>query len=491
MEVATDDQINDHAKQLVALMKQVGFDGLSFDLEINNLSVQKHAEGIKKLFQALSSQMEGILSFAGYPFQQDGKAAPGMAFCNALPYSLAKLGKNVIARPQAYRNHETMDQLKTRVAGTIKCALEDVGIPPEQFQIGMDYTGDSSFDAVRGNDMSTVASWCKEKKIGLVLWRLEGPGSPTADNYDAWNKALNDGKPSAPGKLATASGVAPSDSSSSTTQKSSPPQKAGETKPAGPQPDSPDAWFGIDYGSVDGNKPDFAKAKSEGKLHFSIVRGWCWQGDPHWKRDWSILKDNGIVRGTYLFLVFPKGGQKPPSPEKQTKAFLDYVGSMEKTDFPPTVDVEFPGKGRSETGMSAAECLDGVRQSWKVIKDALGVAPMIYTSKRVWHEDLSDLAAPDLIESPLWLTPYVVKEHMPPILDPEKFKGGKYDPKVPPPWGDGDNWWIHQYQGDSRGMPGFFQVDMNRFHGMVKGATGERVKWVQRRLGIDQSGTFD
>jgi len=69
--------------------------------------------------------------------------------------------------------------------------------------------------------------------------------------------------------------------------------------------------------------------------------------------------------------------------------------------------------------------------------------------------------------------------------------GGKYDPKVPPPWGDAANWWIHQYQGDSRGMPGFFQVDMNRFHGMVKGATGERVNWVQRRLGIDQSGSFD
>jgi hypothetical protein len=78
---------------------------------------------------------------------------------------------------------------------------------------------------------------------------------------------------------------------------------------------------------------------------------------------------------------------------------------------------------------------------------------------------------------------------MPPILDPGRFAGGKYDPKVPPPWGDAAK--IHQYQGDSRGMPGFFQVDMNRFHGMVKGATGERVKWVQRRLGIDQSGSFD
>ncbi len=32
---------------------------------------------------------------------------------------------------------------------------------------------------------------------------------------------------------------------------------------------------------------------------------------------------------------------------------------------------------------------------------------------------------------------------------------------------------------------------MNRFNTMLKGATGDRVKWVQRRLGIAQNGRFD
>jgi murein L,D-transpeptidase YcbB/YkuD len=32
---------------------------------------------------------------------------------------------------------------------------------------------------------------------------------------------------------------------------------------------------------------------------------------------------------------------------------------------------------------------------------------------------------------------------------------------------------------------------MNRFNTMVGGDAGERVKWVQRRLGIAQSGKFD
>ena len=32
---------------------------------------------------------------------------------------------------------------------------------------------------------------------------------------------------------------------------------------------------------------------------------------------------------------------------------------------------------------------------------------------------------------------------------------------------------------------------MNRFKTMARGATGDRIRWVQRRLGIPQSGAFD
>ena len=58
-------------------------------------------------------------------------------------------------------------------------------------------------------------------------------------------------------------------------------------------------------------------------------------------------------------------------------------------------------------------------------------------------------------------------------------------PPVPPPWGDATNWWIHQYQGDAVRLPGFptGNVDMNRFNTMTRGATGDRVRWVQRRSG--------
>jgi hypothetical protein len=41
-----------------------------------------------------------------------------------------------------------------------------------------------------------------------------------------------------------------------------------------------------------------------------------------------------------------------------------------------------------------------------VFKSYYKVAPMIYTSERVWREELSNLPAPDLTESPLWLKHY-------------------------------------------------------------------------------------
>jgi peptidoglycan hydrolase-like protein with peptidoglycan-binding domain len=139
--------------------------------------------------------------------------------------------------------------------------------------------------------------------------------------------------------------------------------------------------------------------------------------------------------------------------------------------------------------MKVQKCLEQVRSAWKVLKNYYKVAPMIYTSERVWREELSNPKTPDLTESPLWLKHYPFKKG-PARRDAAVTRS---DPPVPVPWGDPTNWWIHQYQGDAIGLPGFApgNVDMNRFNAMDKGATGHRVKWVQRRLGIAEGGTFD
>src|SRR4029077_1871997 len=80
----------------------------------------------------------------------------------------------------------------------------------------------------------------------------------------------------------------------------------------------------------------------------------------------------------------------------------------------------------------------------------------------------------------------------PAIRDPALFATGKYEPPLPPPWNDAGNWWIHQYQGNATKFPGFSGLcDMNRFNVAFKGASGARVGWVQRRLGIAETDKFD
>ena len=263
---------------------------------------------------------------------------------------------------------------------------------------------------------------------------------------------------------------------------------------------SPLMFFGLDTASADGNmNPDWVKARDEGPISFAIIRSnWGTAPDSSFPREWPKIKAAGLVRGAYLFLRFPNSKADsrygpPARPAAQAQAFIRTVGKLERGDLPPALDVEFPGNGRVETGMRPEQLLEGVRAAWTVLRDNYGVAPMIYTSARVWREDLNNLPAPDLVQSPLWLTPYPFGERGPAVRNPKAFvRGGRYfPPPVPRPWGDNTNWWIHQYQGDAQGFPGFRQVDMNLFNPMVEGATGERVKWVQRRLGIAQGGVFD
>ena len=252
--------------------------------------------------------------------------------------------------------------------------------------------------------------------------------------------------------------------------------------------------FGVDTASVAGNRnPDWVKAKAIGPIGFAIIRSnFGTTRDTTFARDWPRLKQAGLVRGAYFFLRFPRGNKPAPAPQAQAAAAIATIGDLEDGDLPPTVDVEFPGKGRAETGLTARECLDRVRAAWTALKRHYGVAPLVYTSARVWRDDLGNAPAGELTESPLWLARYFFKPG-PAVRDAAALTGGKRNPPVPPPWGDADNWWIHQYQGDAVKLPGFptGNVDMNRFNAAFSGARGARVRWVQRRLGIAESGRFD
>jgi len=175
------------------------------------------------------------------------------------------------------------------------------------------------------------------------------------------------------------------------------------------------AFLGIDSASVAGNtNADWARARDEGGISFGVVRAaYGTTPDRAFKGDWQKMKDAGLLRGAYLFLRLPSGkGKGDVDPVKQARAFIQTVGRLEPGDLPPTLDIEFPG-GRDRSRATAQQCLARARAAWNALADHYGVAPVIYTSARVWKEDLRNLPAPDLTESPLWLARYRLKAGLP------------------------------------------------------------------------------
>lgn len=242
--------------------------------------------------------------------------------------------------------------------------------------------------------------------------------------------------------------------------------------------------FGIDLASVDSpGQPDYAAAKAAG-LGFVILRtAYGSYLDPFYASQAPIVKASSLPFGGYLFLRFPFRGVAPASPEIQALAFCQALGV---TSLPPSIDLEFPGKGRMETGLTQAQALDWFKRAYDTIKAFFKISPIVYTSSRVWNEDLGNPKAVWMLESPLWLAQYAYPAKWAAKLDPNVFP-----PKIPYAQGDADNWWIHQYQGDSIHCPGFHtSTDLNRFNYLAKGAKSDRVSWVQKRLGIAQDRDF-
>lgn len=256
--------------------------------------------------------------------------------------------------------------------------------------------------------------------------------------------------------------------------------------------------IGTDHASVDANKPpDFEAAKRAmppgTSYGFAIVRAvYHTVPDQHFWRDWAPMKAAGLTRGAYLFLVYPsKSVLRPSQPTVQAKSFANVVGELEVGDLPPILDVEFPGGNT----MGVDSAIQWTLEAWTTLRGIYRTPPLIYSSARVWAEDLAGRNVPQFSDSPAWLAkpwPWAIrtKAQLAPtaLVEPTRTGHG-----VPAPWVDAKNWWIQQYQGDAIEFPGFTKtVDVNRFNVMRPGESGERVRWVQRRLGMtDVSGVYD
>lgn len=88
--------------------------------------------------------------------------------------------------------------------------------------------------------------------------------------------------------------------------------------------------------------------------------------DPKWKSNLKALRDRNIPVGAYHFF-------KPNiSAKKQAHHFLKHY-QPESNDLPPVIDVE-------EDGESAAELRENVKIWMKIVQEATGRRPIIYTN---------------------------------------------------------------------------------------------------------------
>ena len=243
------------------------------------------------------------------------------------------------------------------------------------------------------------------------------------------------------------------------------------------------ATIGIDIASVDSNgTPNWNAAQQQGHLRFVGLRAvYGVTADPWYGTYRTQLDAIGVPNFPYLIMT-----PNLDTPEAQANKALDVVGTLNNHYFPLALDVE-----GNRNGLSAAQWLDWVTRAYTVIKNALKVPPLLYTSWEYWvdPDGMNNLPAPQLADCTPWVKywPYPVDSQA--VYDPAVIDALP-SPPCPPPFG---NYWIvQQTQGDALHYPGFKStVDIDRLHVQQQGANGDSVKWIQKRLpGLVVDGVF-
>lgn len=242
--------------------------------------------------------------------------------------------------------------------------------------------------------------------------------------------------------------------------------------------------FVVDYAKVDGNEtPNLEAFKAAGGVGAIVRLTWGTLVDSTVARDRQRIEDADLTFGAYAYVRAPKPGAPVPRPKEQLRVACAALGKLHRANLPLTIDVEEDG-----STLSPIQLHEWYHEAWRFSADEYGVAPIEYTSARYQREVLHDIPPGEMDQSPLWLAWYPIKERSPAVLDQSGFA----DPPIPAAWGDHDNAWLHQDQGDARGVPGFSStVDVDRFRLLRQGARGDRVRWVQKRLpGVGVDGAF-
>lgn len=243
------------------------------------------------------------------------------------------------------------------------------------------------------------------------------------------------------------------------------------------------ATIGIDIASVDSNgTPDWSAARSLGHLRFVGLR--AIEGttpDPWYPTYRTQLDALGVPNFPYLRLV-----PSLDTPEAQASRALGVVGTLNNHYFPLALDVE-----GDRNGLTAQAWLDWVSRAALMIRDVLGVPPLLYTSRAYWMDPagLAGLPAPQLADCLGWWKYWPYPVRAPAVYDPAQVDAL---PPPPAPPSFGTAWALQQFQGDALGYPGFRSTtDLDRVHVVRQGDVGDSVRCVQRRLpGIAIDGIF-
>lgn len=243
------------------------------------------------------------------------------------------------------------------------------------------------------------------------------------------------------------------------------------------------ATIGIDIASVDGNgTPNWQAATQQGNLRYVGLRAaYGIKPDPWYGTYRTQLDAIGIPNFPYL-LIEPNVA----TPEDQAHKVLDEVGTLNNHYFPIALDVE-----GNRNGLTPEQWLDWVTRVYDVIKAALGVPPLLYTSQEYWidPDGMNNLPAPQLADCAPWVKYWPYAVNSPAVYTPATIDALP-PPPCPPPFGN--CWIVQQTQGDAINYPGFKStVDMDRLHVQKQGDNNDSVKWIQRRLpGLTVDGIF-
>ncbi|WP_053004269.1 GH25 family lysozyme [Flavobacterium sp. ABG] len=153
--------------------------------------------------------------------------------------------------------------------------------------------------------------------------------------------------------------------------------------------------FGIDISRYQGNEISFLTKQTD-KLSFVICK--ATEGitytDSNFSTNWQAIQTKGYVRGAYHFY------HCNDDPAKQAAHYLQTVGSILDTDFPPIVDFE----GVSiDPGINSENIQPNLLQFLTLLQQKTGRKPILYTTNNTANKYLTN---PEFANFYLWIADY-------------------------------------------------------------------------------------